>query len=84
MEETGKTKKNSKSNGKRKQPYGSEDDKTHKRSKDWHGKSELEKSGVDMSTSRAVNGAAEKKSLSKIFPSSQRGRGRGYMRNVRR
>lgn len=89
VEETGKTKKNSKSNGKRKQPYGSEDDKTYKRSKDWHGKSELEKSGVDMSTSQPRDDAAtaknaEKKSLSKIFPSSQRGRGRGYMRNVRR
>ena len=44
-------------------------------------------SGVDMSLSRRLGGTKEStstKDLSKIFPSSQRGRGRGYMRNVRR
>ena len=84
-EETGKTKMKSKSNGKRKENYGSTEDKTRKRAKQWSGTSEFEKSGVDMSMSQqgTDSTSGDKKGLSKIFPSSQRGRGRGYMR-VRR
>ncbi len=86
VEDTGKTKTKSKSNGKRKEPYGSGDDKNPKRSKQWNGASEFEKSGVDMSLSKqgTKSSSGDKSDLSKIFPSSQRGRGRGYMRNVRR
>lgn len=88
VEDTGKTKKN-KPNGKRKDSSGFTEDRDNKRIKEWKGTSEFEKSGVDMSLSQKGRGSTkstigDKKELSKIFPSSQRGRGRGYMRNVRR
>ena len=87
VEDTGKTKTKSKSSGgKRKEQYGS-DDKNSKRSKPWNGASEFAKSGVDMSlsvNSTKSSSSGDKRDISKIFPSSQRGRGRGYMRNVRR
>lgn len=88
VEETGKTKMKSKSGGKRKESSGSAEEKNSKRSKQWNGASEFERSGVDMSLSRqgsnSTKSSGDAKDLSKIFPSSQRGRGRGYMRNVRR
>lgn len=70
----------------------------NKRGKEWKESSDLAKSGVDMSMSeRKGDGKSRRssssisssgilsptKDLSKIFPSSQRGRGRGYMRTVR-
>jgi len=90
VEDTGKTKKkDSNPNKKRKDSSsGYTEDKDGKRTKQWKGTSEFAKSGVDMSLSlqncstKSINGGS--KDLSKIFPSSQRGRGRGYMRNVRR
>ena len=89
VEDTGKTKKNSNSNGKRKESSGTTEDQNDKRTKQWKGNSEFEKSGVNMSFSKQGGGLpkskiGDSKDLSKIFPSSQRGRGRGYMRNVRR
>ena len=88
VEETGKTKMKSKSGGKRKESSGLAEEKNPKRSKQWNGASEFERSGVDMSLSRQGSNLTKSsggaKDLSKIFPSSQRGRGRGYMRNVRR
>mmetsp|Transcript_68982 Transcript_68982/g.140281 ORF Transcript_68982/g.140281 Transcript_68982/m.140281 type:complete len:228 (+) Transcript_68982:1-684(+) len=89
VEDTGKTKKNSNSNGKRKESSGTTEDQNDKRTKQWKGNSEFEKSGVNMSFSKQGGGfpkskIGDSKDLSKIFPSSQRGRGRGYMRNVRR
>mmetsp|Transcript_18084 Transcript_18084/g.44984 ORF Transcript_18084/g.44984 Transcript_18084/m.44984 type:complete len:485 (-) Transcript_18084:95-1549(-) len=88
VEETGKTKMKSKSGGKRKESSGLAEEKNSKRSKQWNGASEFERSGVDMSLSRLGSNSTKSsggaKDLSKIFPSSQRGRGRGYMRNVRR
>ena len=89
VEDTGKSKKNSKSNGKRKETSDFTEDRGRKRTKQANGTSEFEKSGVDMSLSLHDNDSmkpatGDKNSLSRIFPSSQRGRGRGYMRNVRR
>lgn len=89
VEDTGKTKMNSKSNSKRKDSSGLTKERDNKRMKQWNGSSDFEKLGVDMSLSRQGSVSTkstneDKKSLSKIFPSSQRGRGRGYMRNVRR
>uniref|UniRef100_A0A6U9Z0P3 RRM domain-containing protein n=1 Tax=Pseudo-nitzschia australis TaxID=44445 RepID=A0A6U9Z0P3_9STRA len=86
VEDTGKTK-HSKPDRKRKE-Y-STGDKDGKRTKEWKGTSEFAKSGVDMSMSEQGNGSKKSinggtRDLSKIFPSSQRGRGRGYMSNVRR
>jgi len=89
VEDNSRTKKNSKSNGKRTDSSGFTENRDSKRIKQWKGTSEFEKSGVDMSLSQKGSGSTkstngDKKGLSKIFPSSQRGRGRGYMRNVRR
>lgn len=89
VEDTNKTKKNSKSNGKRKDSSSFTKDTDSKRTKQWNSTSEFKRSGVDMSLSQHGSGSTKstiggKKGLSKIFPSSQRGRGRGYMRNVRR
>lgn len=65
---------------------------TNKRPKSdgWQGSSQMANAGVDMSMSDNKNakggnkGIFKTSGLSKIFPSSQRGNGRGYMRNVRR
>ena len=89
VEDTGKSKKNSKSNGKRKDSSGSTEDGDKKRRKQVASTYEFEKSGVDMSLSlhgddSIKSTTGNRNSLSRIFPSSQRGRGRGYMRNVRR
>jgi RNA recognition motif-containing protein len=95
-EPTGKTKKNKNNNNgndasakKRKTDDSFEYGTGPKRSKDgaWKNSSDLAKSGVDMSMSEKNvgknSGIIPTKDLSKIFPSSQRGKGRGYMRNVR-
>jgi RNA recognition motif-containing protein len=50
---------------------------------DWKESSQLANEGVDMSMSDSLP-SNETKDLASIFPSSQRGKGRGYMRNVRR
>mmetsp|Transcript_4991 Transcript_4991/g.12829 ORF Transcript_4991/g.12829 Transcript_4991/m.12829 type:complete len:482 (-) Transcript_4991:47-1492(-) len=89
VEDTGKSKKNQKSNGKRNESSGFTEGGVRKRIKQVNATSEFEKSGVDMSLSLHGNDSlkpekGDKNSLSRIFPSSQRGRGRGYMRNVRR
>jgi hypothetical protein len=83
VEDTGKTKKKSDPTKKRKDSSSYVDNKDSKRSKPWTN------SEIDMSISHqtSINGNSEQissKDLSSIFPSSQRGRGRGYMQNVRR
>eukprot|EP00536_Pseudo-nitzschia_multiseries_P011265 jgi/Psemu1/205367/e_gw1.374.43.1 len=81
VEDTGKTKKRKESSS----SSGGRNDR--KRTKEWKGSSEFSKSGVDMSASErrpGSGGGGGKRDLSSIFPSSQRGRGRGYMSNVRR
>jgi hypothetical protein len=89
VEDTGKTKKKSDPTRKRKDSSSSfVENKDSKRSKPWTN------SEIDMSIShqtsdsiKPINGNSEQissKDLSSIFPSSQRGRGRGYMQNVRR
>ncbi|KAG7347624.1 RNA recognition motif containing protein [Nitzschia inconspicua] len=96
VEATSKTKKTKRdgnkpiefSNRKRKGDHSGDDEKNKKRSKEtWEKSSRLVNSGVDMSMSinkdGKSNGIMSTKDLSKIFPSSQRGKGRGYMRNVR-
>ncbi|KAL3907755.1 MAG: hypothetical protein SGILL_008746 [Bacillariaceae sp.] len=99
-EATGKTKKNKNNAGTSSRKRKSDDDgggdykkkgnNNNKRSKDeWKDASALAKSGVDMSVSEkksfaSGNVAKPTKDLSKIFPSSTRGKGRGYMKNVRR
>lgn len=88
-EETGKSKINSKSNGKRKFSSGTTEDRDEKRRKQVASKYEFEKSVVNMPLSHHENDSIksttkDNRTLSRIFPSSQRGRGRGYMRNIRR
>lgn len=95
VEDTGRSKK--KSNPTRKRQYSSTrsiEDKDSKRTKQWKSTDEFAKAGVDMSISHETTDSMKpkdnksenksSKDLSTIFPSSQRGRGRGYMRNVRR
>ena len=89
-EATGKTRKNRKdasSSSSRKRKSDDEgDSRGGKRSKEWKDSSSLAKSGVNMALSDSKDsGSASSptKDLSKIFPSSTRGKGRGYMKNVR-
>jgi hypothetical protein len=81
-ENTGKTKKNKPNPGSKKR--GSDDSNANgNHNKRWKESSGLAKSGVDMSLSDKIDKSSSK-NQSNNFPSSQRGRGRGYMRNVRR
>jgi len=77
VEDTGRTKKRKETSS------SSSRGGDRKRTKEWKGASEFSRSGVDMSASDRKEGSG-KRDLSSIFPSSQRGRGRGYMSNVRR
>mmetsp|Transcript_23644 Transcript_23644/g.41538 ORF Transcript_23644/g.41538 Transcript_23644/m.41538 type:complete len:386 (-) Transcript_23644:1307-2464(-) len=91
VEATAKTKSaKSKPSKKRKDDPSGQDTNTRetKRSKSWTDSSDFAKAGVNMPLSvkeGANNGdvRATSKDLATIFPSSQRGKGRGYMRNVR-
>lgn len=73
-------------------PTGNDGGSDRKRSKaEWKDSSSLAKTGVDMSVSDNINKDSKNRDtpnkpndLSKIPPSSLRGKGRGYMRNVRR
>jgi RNA recognition motif-containing protein len=87
VEDTGKSKTSSNSSAKRKDS-SNEEKRNYKRSKQFDGSSEFAKSGVDMSMSTREHSSKKQrigdtKDIARIFPSSQRGRGRGYMRNVR-
>jgi RNA recognition motif-containing protein len=88
-EATGKTKTNKKEGASyRKRKVGEDGDSSNsksKRSKEWRDTSSLKQSGVDMPLSDKRESApiSSMKDLSRIFPSSTRGKGRGYMKNVR-
>ncbi|VEU44150.1 unnamed protein product [Pseudo-nitzschia multistriata] len=82
VEDTGKSK-TLKPTRKRKEapPTGDQDGR---QKKEWKGASGFARLGVDMSMSVKNPSREGPRDVSKIFPSSQRGRGRGYMSNVRR
>jgi RNA recognition motif-containing protein len=86
QESTGKAKKQKSDSTKKRSggPSSSSYEHDKKRAKTWEETSSFAKSGVDMSISAKNDGGNRGKAdLSKIFPSSQRGKSRGYMRNVR-
>jgi RNA recognition motif-containing protein len=74
---------------KRKSHSSNRNENDKKRIKEWTNSSDLAQSGVDMSISDTTTSHGKSsdgiptKHLSKSFPFSQRGRGRGYMRTVR-
>ena len=80
VEETGKTKKNKPNPGGDKKRRPDNSSGSGNDNKRWKESSGLAKSGVDMSFSDKMKASASNNN----FHSSQRGRGRGYMRNVRR